>query len=139
MNQAASFLNRLLILVIVLGGLYLCRQQIADYFGLNLGAFSELAPIEKKMGLEDTQPAAAVLPSYGFIRTDRTQLYREPGRDPFAYAMRGQQVTIMPSREQTSSGYLLVHHNGMSGWISRGNIQFDDPQGQQQQQNEAKN
>lgn len=122
-----SFKLKALIWLVTLAAIFAFRYEIAGHFNLehllkegNRGQISEEL---QGLGRRPSAAQAVALPEVGFIAS-YSPIYREKGRGgTVAQGKPGDQVTVL---DVTDSGqrYIAIRYNGISGYISRGDIHF---------------
>jgi hypothetical protein len=104
-------LGQLVFLLLVVGGIFVFKDQIAAYFGIEVG---KPAAVEKE----------ALLPDEGMIKSNNTALYNARNGKQFATASGGDRVRVLAAE----SGWVQIHHNGLTAWVRSGDIDLSDGQ-----------
>ncbi|MBI1363519.1 MAG: hypothetical protein GC134_06005 [Proteobacteria bacterium] len=95
---------QIVLVALIVGGIFLFRDQINAYLGLDSG--------------HPVTTADGTLPESGLIKSNGTALYSSRNGNSFGTASAGDRVHILAG----DSAWLQIHHNGLTAWVRANDI-----------------
>ena len=99
---------QIVVVILILGGIFVFKDQINDYLGLNKGA-GKVEASRVEMTADE-----------GIIKSNGTSLYSSRNGKSFGTAGAGDRVRVL----EADKSWVQIHHNGLTAWVRGSDIEL---------------